>query len=143
MARQTKMSAAAPPAPVQPAENSTKPDGTVDSRQGLLAKIEQLEADNKRLEADSKRQHAESKIHHDAWLAEAEKFQAFSAMVDKERHDHLALQAKHAHVMKVIRTAESAYYENFTTHAVFEPNGGWPLYLQLVRAVQPVFQHRD
>jgi hypothetical protein len=116
-------------------EESTTQEVTVECQAQLLAKIKHLEADNKRLLA-------ESKIHQDAWTAEAEKYAALSAMADKEKHEHQVLQAKHGHVMKLIRTAESAYYEGCTTHNVFETNGCWQLYQKVVRAVQPVFVHR-
>lgn len=95
------------------------------------------------LQAELRKAKAELKIHQEAWAAEADKYTALSAQAEKEQHDLQATKAQLAHVLQLIRSAEDAHYEALTTEKTFDKNGWRTLYQKLVRAVRPVFAHRN
>lgn len=95
------------------------------------------------LQEDLKSTRAELKIHKDAWLSETEKYAALSAKFDREAHNNAALSAKLVHVCKLIRGAESAFYEQCISQASFDADSWREMYQKLVKAVMPLFVHRD
>lgn len=119
---------------------------TADRTIAAAAAVCELEMHNqqvKQLVAELKSCQAELKIHKDAWESEAEKYTALSAKADRERNEHEAVVAQLKHVIKLIRTAEAAHYEQLTTQVQFDAEGWQRLYQTLVKALMPVFTYRD
>ena len=112
------------------------PQAPAQGAEFLLARVEQLQKELKSVQA-------ELKIHKDAWASEADKYASLSAKVDLNSHEQAAVTARLTHVMKLIRAAESAYYEQFTTHDCFDADGWREMYQKLVRAAMPLFMHRE
>ena len=86
---------------------------------------------------------AELKIHKEAWVSEAETFAALSAQADRDKSVHVATAAQLCHLKKLVRAAETAFYEHFTQQRTFDADGWRELYQQLIKAVLPLFSHRD
>jgi hypothetical protein len=116
---------------------------TVDSTQGPTVTPPELHAHVAKLKEELRSVRAELKIHQDAWVSEADKYAALSAKFDREAHDREAVSAKHGHVCKLIRNAESAFYEQCTTQTSFDADGWREMYQKLLRTVMPLFVHRD
>lgn len=83
-----------------------------------------------------------AKIHREPWEADADKSAALSARYDALQAEHVAAQARLAHLIVMVRRAEACFYEHLTSNA-FGADGWRELYQQLVGAVRPLFVHRD
>ena len=86
---------------------------------------------------------AELRIHKEAWVSEAEKFAALSAKADRDKSAHVANAAQLYHLKKLVRAAETAFYEHFTEQCTFDADGWRKLYQKMIKAVLPLFSHRD
>ena len=86
---------------------------------------------------------AELKIQKEAWVSEAKTFAALSAQADCDKSVHVATAAQLCHLKKLVRAAETAFYEQFTEQRTFDADGWRELYQKMIKAVLPLFSHRD
>ena len=91
----------------------------------------------KQLQAQLRSARFEGKLHKDAWTSAASKYDALSAKIDKERHDHAIMSAKMAHIIKLIRTAYTANSELWMTQTSFDVDGWRQMYQKLLAVIHP------
>jgi hypothetical protein len=86
---------------------------------------------------------AELKIHKEAWQSESEKSVALAAKLADADRRHEVVAARLALILSMIRAAERAHYELVTTMSLDTALGWREIYQGLLKAVLPLFLHRD
>lgn len=127
--------------PADVAEDSLNTDHANGSQQP-----HQLPQPDYQAQRELKRLEAENRILSDANDSLEQKLAAFQERQAEQEHAHTALTAQHQHVLRLIRAAESAFYDIHLSDICASASVGidWAhSFGKLVAAIKPIFLYRE
>jgi predicted nucleic acid-binding Zn-ribbon protein len=126
----------------QPSPTTDNESGTNDSNEPT----QQLPQSGDQLQRELKRLEAENKILSDANDSLEQKLIALQERQADQEHAHTALAAQHQHVLRLIRAAESEFYDIHLSDICASGSGSidWACsFGKMVAALKPMFMYRE